>query len=109
MCCRQNKSDLSDWFITCCFKVLYLRVVGFLLLIQTGSTDPTFSFSTGGDMLEFLVQSGEISERDGLMATWFHRANSKEDMNTALASKLTHMHVHTGKYNISLWRTDMTT
>lgn len=84
MCCRQN-----------CFKVLYLRVFGLLLLIQTGSTGPTFSFSTGGDMLDFLVQTGEISERDGLMATWFHRANNKEDMNTALASKLTHMHVHT--------------
>lgn len=70
-------------------------VFGLLLHIQTGSTSPTFSFSTGGDMLDFLVQSGEISERDGLMATWFHRANNKEDMNTALASKLTYMHVYT--------------
>uniref|UniRef100_A0A3B5LMB7 Protein FAM151A n=1 Tax=Xiphophorus couchianus TaxID=32473 RepID=A0A3B5LMB7_9TELE len=37
-------------------------------------------------MLDFLVQSGEISEQDGLLATWFHRANSKEQMNMALAS-----------------------
>uniref|UniRef100_A0A3Q0R1N9 Protein FAM151A n=1 Tax=Amphilophus citrinellus TaxID=61819 RepID=A0A3Q0R1N9_AMPCI len=30
--------------------------------------------------------SGNISEPDGLLATWFHRANSKEDMNKALTS-----------------------
>ncbi|XP_042352876.1 protein FAM151A [Plectropomus leopardus] len=44
------------------------------------------SFSTGGDMLDFLVQSGEISKPDGLLATWFHRANTKEEMNKALTS-----------------------
>ncbi|XP_038160792.1 protein FAM151A [Cyprinodon tularosa] len=47
---------------------------------------PALVFSTGGDMLEYLVQSGEISEHDGLLATWFHRANNKEQMNEALAS-----------------------
>lgn len=36
-------------------------------------------------MLDFLVLSGQIDERDGLLATWFHRANSKEEMNKALA------------------------
>uniref|UniRef100_A0A3P9C9B8 Protein FAM151A n=1 Tax=Maylandia zebra TaxID=106582 RepID=A0A3P9C9B8_9CICH len=35
-------------------------------------------------MLEYLVQTGNISEADGLLATWFHRANSKEDMYKAL-------------------------
>ncbi|XP_037643958.1 protein FAM151A isoform X2 [Sebastes umbrosus] len=50
------------------------------------SSAPRPSFSTDGDMLDFLVQSGDISEPDGLLATWFHRANSKEEMNTALAS-----------------------
>uniref|UniRef100_A0A3B3UR60 Protein FAM151A n=1 Tax=Poecilia latipinna TaxID=48699 RepID=A0A3B3UR60_9TELE len=47
---------------------------------------PVPLFTTGGDMLDFLLQSGEISEHDGLLATWFHRANSKEQMNMALAS-----------------------
>lgn len=41
-------------------------------------------------MLDFLVQSGDISKPDGLLATWFHRANSKEEMNKALTSKLSH-------------------
>lgn len=39
-------------------------------------------------MLDYLVQIGEIGEPDGLFATWFHRANSKEEMNAALARKL---------------------
>ncbi|KAM3604975.1 uncharacterized protein V6R79_018928 [Siganus canaliculatus] len=37
-------------------------------------------------MLDFLVETGEISEADGLLATWVHGANSKADMNAALAS-----------------------
>ncbi|XP_047444356.1 protein FAM151A isoform X2 [Mugil cephalus] len=44
------------------------------------------TFSTGGDMLDYLVEMGNISEPDGLLATWFHRANSQDDMNKALAS-----------------------
>uniref|UniRef100_A0A3B5A125 Uncharacterized protein n=1 Tax=Stegastes partitus TaxID=144197 RepID=A0A3B5A125_9TELE len=32
----------------------------------------------------------EINEPDGLFATWYHRANNKEEMNKALASKHTH-------------------
>ncbi|KAJ0059330.1 hypothetical protein NL108_015508 [Boleophthalmus pectinirostris] len=37
-------------------------------------------------MLDFLVQSGDINRRDGLLVTWFHRANGKEELNQALAS-----------------------
>lgn len=63
------------------------------MCVLSGSVDHLPPFSTGGDMLDFLVQSGVISRADGLLATWFHRANSKEDMNKALAS--THTHTHT--------------
>uniref|UniRef100_A0A3P8X6T8 Protein FAM151A n=1 Tax=Cynoglossus semilaevis TaxID=244447 RepID=A0A3P8X6T8_CYNSE len=38
------------------------------------------------NMLDYLVQSGDISRPDGLQATWYHRANKKEEMNKALAS-----------------------
>lgn len=58
-------------------------------VLLTKPKDPSVaapSFPTGGDMLDFLVQSGEISDRDGLLATWFHRANSKEELNKALAT-----------------------
>lgn len=57
--------------------------------INSALTAPPLPFSTNGDMLEFLVVSGQINKRDGLLATWFHRANSKDEMNKALSSKLT--------------------
>ncbi|XP_034038584.1 protein FAM151A [Thalassophryne amazonica] len=37
-------------------------------------------------MLNFLVQMGDIGAPDGLLATWYHRANTKEEMTQALAS-----------------------
>ncbi|KAG7525673.1 FAM151A isoform X1 protein [Solea senegalensis] len=59
-----------------------ITVTAVLLTKESGSPVP----STGADMLDYLVQSGNISEPDGLLATWFHRANKKEEMNKALAS-----------------------
>lgn len=44
-------------------------------------------FTTDGDMLEFLLQNGEIQEKDGLYATWYHSANSKAETQKALESK----------------------
>lgn len=44
-------------------------------------------FPTDGDMLEFLLQNGEIQEKDGLYATWYHSANSKAETKKALESK----------------------
>uniref|UniRef100_A0A667YL79 Protein FAM151A n=1 Tax=Myripristis murdjan TaxID=586833 RepID=A0A667YL79_9TELE len=56
------------------------------LTVQSGSPGPLPSFPTDGDMLDFLVETGEISAADGLLATWYHRANNKSEMNKALAS-----------------------
>lgn len=42
-------------------------------------------------MLDFLVQTGDIHKRDGLLATWVHAANSKEEMDKALTGKSTHV------------------
>ncbi|XP_056328893.1 protein FAM151A [Danio aesculapii] len=43
-------------------------------------------FPSDGDMLDFLLQTGEIQEKDGLYATWYHAANSKSEMCKALNS-----------------------
>ncbi|TRY87537.1 hypothetical protein DNTS_007092 [Danionella cerebrum] len=45
-------------------------------------------FPSDGDMLDFLIQTGEIKEKDGLYATWYHSANSKSEMNKALNSEV---------------------
>uniref|UniRef100_A0A8B9W9V3 Protein FAM151A n=1 Tax=Bos mutus grunniens TaxID=30521 RepID=A0A8B9W9V3_BOSMU len=40
------------------------------------------------DMLDYLLSLGQISQRDGLLVTWYHRANSKEQMKAALSSNV---------------------
>ncbi|KAF5888594.1 protein FAM, partial [Clarias magur] len=39
-------------------------------------------------MLEFLLQNGEIQEKDGLYATWCHAVNSKDETKKALESDI---------------------
>lgn len=39
------------------------------------------------DMLDYLLSLGQISQRDGLLVTWYHAANSQEQMKAALSSK----------------------
>ncbi|XP_033975055.1 protein FAM151A [Trematomus bernacchii] len=66
--------------------LIIIITVAAVLATKSDSSTALPSFSTGGDMLDFLLQSGDISSPDGLMATWYHRANSKEEMNKALTS-----------------------
>ena len=40
------------------------------------------------DMLGCLLSLGQISQRDGLLVTWYHAANSKEQMKAALSSSV---------------------
>lgn len=65
--------------------VIAAAIVIPLVVFYLPSGSPPPPFPTEGDMLDYLVQIGEISEADGLFATWFHRANSKEEMHAALA------------------------
>lgn len=39
------------------------------------------------DMLDYLLSLGQIGQRDGLLVTWYHGANSQEEMRAALNSK----------------------
>ncbi|XP_062285114.1 protein FAM151A [Scomber scombrus] len=66
--------------------VLLIVITVPAVLLTESDSSSLQSFPTDGDMLEFLVQSGEISSRDGLLATWYHRANKKEEMDKALQS-----------------------
>ncbi|XP_007578428.2 protein FAM151A [Poecilia formosa] len=95
----QNQKQEQDFYLCCLTKkwlimlstavglfILAIIIVPAVILTRPATKAPVPLFTTGGDMLDFLLQSGEISEHDGLLATWFHRANSKEQMNMALAS-----------------------
>lgn len=41
-------------------------------------------------MLDYMLSTGHISHRDGLLITWYHAANSKKEMQDALNSKSSH-------------------
>lgn len=64
--------------------IVLLTVIVVTAVLLTKTSAPSSASFSGGDMLEYLVQTGNISEPDGLLATWFHRANSKDDMYEAL-------------------------
>ncbi|KAM6989169.1 protein FAM151A [Tautogolabrus adspersus] len=94
---QRSQQDLYLGFLTKQHLIMISVAVGLVLLIvisvttvfligKSDSSASLSSFSTGGDMLDFLVESGVISKQDGLLASWFHRANSKEEMNKALTS-----------------------
>ncbi|KAL1776963.1 FAM151A [Sigmodon hispidus] len=40
------------------------------------------------DMLDYMLSMGHISHRDGLLVTWYHAANSKQEMEAALNSSV---------------------
>lgn len=42
-------------------------------------------------MLDYMLSTGQISHRDGLLVTWYHAANSKKEMEAALSSKSSHL------------------
>ncbi|XP_010866024.1 protein FAM151A [Esox lucius] len=66
--------------------ILIITVTSFVLTKNSDTSEMILPFASDGDMLDFLIQTGDISERDALHATWYHRANNKSEMNKALKS-----------------------
>ena len=62
-----------------------LMLTASLSLIPDCEQDGTYR--SDADMLDYLLSLGQISQRDGLLVTWYHAANSKEQMKAALSSK----------------------
>ncbi|XP_041064053.1 protein FAM151A isoform X1 [Carcharodon carcharias] len=67
----------------------YLGLVGYFAVYRNfffpdRGFDVDGSFSSGGDLLDYLLQHGMIDRKDGLLVTWHHAANSKSEMEQAL-------------------------
>lgn len=43
-----------------------------------------------GDMLDYLLSLGQINRKDGLLVSWYHGANSRQQMEDALNSECTY-------------------
>ncbi|KAL0965933.1 hypothetical protein UPYG_G00288150 [Umbra pygmaea] len=85
-----TKEQLLMLCVGVCLLVLLLiiTVTSVLLTQNAGTFEIILNFSTDGDMLDFLIQTGDIREKDALHATWYHRANNKSEMNNALKSSI---------------------
>ncbi|XP_030061494.1 protein FAM151A [Microcaecilia unicolor] len=53
---------------------------------RSPSPDTSPSFRTDGDMLEYLMDISQINRSDGLLVTWYHRANKKSELTEAMQS-----------------------
>ncbi|XP_029474719.1 protein FAM151A [Rhinatrema bivittatum] len=71
-------------FLTVCACIIVVCVTAGRSPSQGSQPKP--SFRTDGDMLEYLMNQGQINRSDGLLVTWYHRANKKSELAEALQS-----------------------
>ncbi|XP_067893646.1 protein FAM151A [Heterodontus francisci] len=86
---RRRWKLLAGLFFTL-LVAAYLGLLGYFAVYRNffpasdRGSDVDGSFSTGGDLLEYLLQHGMIERKDALLVTWHHAANSKSQMKEAL-------------------------
>uniref|UniRef100_A0A670XVM9 Protein FAM151A n=1 Tax=Pseudonaja textilis TaxID=8673 RepID=A0A670XVM9_PSETE len=56
--------------------------------LNLSDMEPRPSFYSGGDVLDYLLNLKRIDRKDGLLVTWYHAANSKNDMEEALKADI---------------------
>ncbi|KAJ8270895.1 hypothetical protein GJAV_G00120480 [Gymnothorax javanicus] len=69
--------------------LVLLAVITIASVVVTSQADPAKPmkpYPTGGDMLDYLIQNGDIQRRDALYVSWYHSANNKSEMDKALKS-----------------------
>ncbi|XP_051855577.1 protein FAM151A [Antechinus flavipes] len=78
------------WIIAGCVGALsVIAIVLGVTLSQGLSFQPGCeSCRPDGDMMDYLLDTGHISHRDGLLVTWYHAANNRSEMEKALNSDI---------------------
>ncbi|XP_012494913.1 PREDICTED: protein FAM151A [Propithecus coquereli] len=77
----------AKWAIAGIATVVLVFIVGMVLsLILRRPGCGQDACRPDADMLDYLLSLGQISHRDGLQVTWYHAANSQEEMGAALNS-----------------------
>ncbi|KAF6108699.1 family with sequence similarity 151 member A [Phyllostomus discolor] len=90
MACKQCS---NKWAIASIASVILVFVIGLVLcftlqeVAQPGCKQDE-ACRPDADMLDYLLSLGQISQRDGLLVTWYHGANSQEEMRAALNSSV---------------------
>ncbi|XP_062046068.1 protein FAM151A [Lepus europaeus] len=92
MACRKQCLDSSTkWALVGGGSVALVLTIGMILgLTLSRGTQPGCEHDEAcrpdADMLDYLLSLGQISRKDGLLVTWYHAANSQEEMGAALKS-----------------------
>ncbi|XP_004607371.2 protein FAM151A [Sorex araneus] len=76
----------NKWALIGGGSVVLVIALGLILglTLQPGCQE---TCSPKGDMLDYLKELGHISRKDGLLVTWYHAANSRQEMEEALNSE----------------------
>ncbi|XP_070365945.1 protein FAM151A isoform X2 [Equus asinus] len=90
MACRKGCADSQTrWALAGSASMALVfaigMVLGFMLQQQTRPGCEQAACRPDADMLDYLLSQGQISQRDGLLVTWYHAANSQEEMGAALS------------------------
>ncbi|XP_001488568.4 protein FAM151A [Equus caballus] len=90
MACRKSCADSQTrWALAGSASMALVfaigMVLGFTLQQQTRPGCEQAACRPDADMLDYLLSQGQISQRDGLLVTWYHAANSQEEMGAALS------------------------
>ncbi|XP_066232473.1 protein FAM151A [Saccopteryx leptura] len=83
----------NKWAIASVASVVLVFILGLvlcftLLEVTQPGCEQDVACRPDADMLDYLLSLGQISQRDGLLVTWYHAANSQEEMKAALNSNI---------------------
>ncbi|XP_032695690.1 protein FAM151A [Lontra canadensis] len=90
MACKKTCSNSrTRWALLGSASVALVIAIGLVLsfVLQPHSPpdcEPEAVCRPDADMLDYLQSMGHISQRDGLLVTWYHAANSRKEMEAAL-------------------------
>nr|KAF6505063.1 family with sequence similarity 151 member A [Rousettus aegyptiacus] len=93
MASKECSNNWKKWAIVSITLVLLVSVIGLVLFFalwkvtQPGCKEDAVC-RPDADMLDYLLSLGQINQRDGLLVTWYHAANSQKEMNAALNSDI---------------------
>ncbi|XP_020952250.1 protein FAM151A [Sus scrofa] len=90
MACKKGCSKWS--LVTGACVALGFAVIMVLCFTLQKRTQPgcvqAAACRSDADMMDYLLSVGQLSQRDGLLVTWYHAANSQKEMQAALSSDI---------------------
>ncbi|XP_027962738.1 protein FAM151A isoform X2 [Eumetopias jubatus] len=92
MACKKGCSNgQTKWALLGSASVVLVIAIGLILsFVLSPRSQPDCEQDAAchpdADMLDYLQSLGQISQPDGLLVTWYHAANRREEMEAALSS-----------------------